>query len=82
MNIEIFFIVAIVVGIYFIIQPIRTKYNIEKFKPLIIVAVLVIPILSKGGINEKSLLVLILSVLIIVYAIWKTFNNFKKENKS
>ncbi|MBL6962644.1 MAG: hypothetical protein ISR55_02380 [Bacteroidetes bacterium] len=80
MNSEIVYIVAIVVIVYFILQPVRSKYGLEKLKPLIIIPVIIIPLLNKGPINELSILVIVLSVLLIGYAIWRTYHNFITPN--
>ncbi|MBT3801274.1 MAG: hypothetical protein HOD63_04160 [Bacteroidetes bacterium] len=79
MNTEVVYIVAIVVIVYLILQPIRTKYGLEKLKPLIIIPVVIAPLFNKVNFQDISSVVKVLSVLLIGFAIWKTINNFKKK---
>jgi hypothetical protein len=68
---------AIVIIIFIVLQPVRTKYKLERFKPLLIIPVIIIGLFEKGASKTNSLFVYFVAITLVIYAVWQTIKNFK-----
>jgi len=75
MNFELIWILLVVVGLFFGLRPVRSKYKLERYKPLVIIPIVIIPVFQNGGFGDKSAIKLILSGILIIYVVWKTYKN-------
>ncbi len=77
MYLEILFIVVAVVGLYFILKLLKSKYKLQKFKPLILIPIVVIPFFKKGVFNYGSIFLIVISGIVLGYIVWKIIQNFR-----
>ncbi len=77
MNNEIYFIVILLIGLYFVFNPFRSKYKLERFKPLVIIPVLLAGIIRNGKVHKPSVIFMILCAILLGYIVWKIYTNVK-----
>jgi|GEM_PF-2903524 len=76
---EFIVIIALVVGLFYGFRPIKTTIKLERFKALLVVPIVLVPLFLKHGADKPSWFVISLSAILCIYAFWTTYQNFKSK---